>query len=162
KHLQRLYDLLVRPLELLIGRRHLVFGAFKSLHYLPFHALHDGTSYLIESREVPYSPSATALLECLARTPQLLNNALLSGVSGGQAELINDEFHQLSSLFVSSLSFIDECAALAELFRESPRADVLHLACHAQFRPDNPFFSSLRLGDGWLTVREAYGLKLNC
>jgi CHAT domain-containing protein len=38
----------------------------------------------------------------------------------------------------------------------------VHLACHGTFRPDNPLFSSLRLGDGWLTVRDAYGLDLNC
>jgi CHAT domain-containing protein len=37
---------------------------------------------------------------------------------------------------------------------------VVHLACHGQFRPDNPLFSALRLGDGWLTVRETYELDL--
>ena len=37
---------------------------------------------------------------------------------------------------------------------------MLHLACHGQFRPDNPLFSSLRLGDGWLTVRDAYTLDV--
>jgi len=39
---------------------------------------------------------------------------------------------------------------------------VLHLACHGQFRPDNPLFSSLQLADGWLTVRDTYNLELNC
>jgi CHAT domain-containing protein len=40
---------------------------------------------------------------------------------------------------------------------------VLHLACHGNFRVDNPLFSSLQLGDGWLTVRDVYGLDLrNC
>jgi CHAT domain-containing protein len=39
---------------------------------------------------------------------------------------------------------------------------VLHLACHGQFRPDNPLFSSLRLGDGWLTVYDAYALEIDC
>jgi CHAT domain-containing protein len=39
---------------------------------------------------------------------------------------------------------------------------VLHLTCHAQFRFDNPLFSSLKLGDGWFTARDAYGLKLSC
>lgn len=36
------------------------------------------------------------------------------------------------------------------------------LACHGQFRPDNPLFSALRLGDSWFTVRDAYALDLRC
>ena len=39
---------------------------------------------------------------------------------------------------------------------------MLHLACHAQFRSDNPLFSSLKLGDGWFTAQDAYGLRLHC
>jgi CHAT domain-containing protein len=44
----------------------------------------------------------------------------------------------------------------------APQADLLHLACHAHFRPDNPMFSALRLADGWLTAHDAYDLQLNC
>ena len=38
---------------------------------------------------------------------------------------------------------------------------MLHLACHGQFRPDNPLFSSLRLADGWLTVRDASAMLMS-
>jgi len=37
----------------------------------------------------------------------------------------------------------------------------LHLACHGQFRPENPLFSSLHLADGWITVRDICSQKLN-
>jgi CHAT domain-containing protein len=57
---------------------------------------------------------------------------------------------------------LDDQATLAALREHAPNADVLHLACHGQFRPDNPLFSSLRLADGWLTVRDAYDLELRC
>jgi CHAT domain-containing protein len=87
---------------------------------------------------------------------------MLFGVSDEQTHLIRDEVRQIASLFGISSSYIDEAASIEALFSESHNADVLHLACHAQFRPDNPFFSSLRLGNGWLTVRETYALKLNC
>ncbi|HKE58930.1 MAG TPA: CHAT domain-containing tetratricopeptide repeat protein [Pyrinomonadaceae bacterium] len=162
KHLQKLYERLLRPLESLVGERQLVLVPYRSLHYLPLHALHDGTSYLIETHEVSYVPSATVLLECLARSPRPLNAARLFGVSDEQTQLIGDEVRQIASLFASANSYLDEAATIETLFSESPNADLLHLACHAQFRPDNPFFSSLRLGNGWLTVRETYGLKLNC
>jgi CHAT domain-containing protein len=36
----------------------------------------------------------------------------------------------------------------------------LHLACHGMFRSDNPMFSSLKLGDGWLTAAEVLDLDL--
>ncbi|MBA2735603.1 MAG: CHAT domain-containing protein, partial [Pyrinomonadaceae bacterium] len=38
--------------------------------------------------------------------------------------------------------------------------DVLHLACHGQFRAENPLFSSLHLADGWITVRDICSQKL--
>jgi CHAT domain-containing protein len=37
---------------------------------------------------------------------------------------------------------------------------VVHLACHAQFRTDNPMFSALHLYDGALTVELAETLSL--
>ncbi|MBA3692415.1 MAG: CHAT domain-containing protein [Acidobacteria bacterium] len=37
----------------------------------------------------------------------------------------------------------------------------MHLACHGQFRPENPLFSSLHLADGWITVRDICSQKLN-
>ena len=39
--------------------------------------------------------------------------------------------------------------------------DILHLACHGQFRPENPLFSSLHLADGFVTVRDICSQKLN-
>jgi CHAT domain-containing protein len=37
----------------------------------------------------------------------------------------------------------------------------LHLACHGQFRPDNPLFSGLHLADGFVTVRDICRQRLN-
>jgi CHAT domain-containing protein len=65
-------------------------------------------------------------------------------------------------LFPEATTLLDEQATLGALHAYAPRADVLHLACHGQFRPDSPLFSSLQLADGRLTVRDAYNLDLNC
>src|SRR6185503_3691474 len=51
KHLRSLYDRLLRAIEPEIGDRHLAIVPHRELHYLPFQALHDGESYLIERRE---------------------------------------------------------------------------------------------------------------
>ena len=58
-------------------------------------------------------------------------------------------------------TLIQDAATTDALRRNSVDVDVLHLACHGQFRSDNPLFSALRLADGWFTVRDAYGLKLD-
>src|SRR6185503_13178451 len=57
-HLKLLYKQLIRPLESSLQNRNLIIVPQGGLHYLPFHALHDGDKHLIESCEVSYAPSA--------------------------------------------------------------------------------------------------------
>ncbi|MGB9179357.1 MAG: CHAT domain-containing tetratricopeptide repeat protein [Pyrinomonadaceae bacterium] len=161
-HLQTLYDLLLRPVEERIGERRLAFVPHRALHYVPFHALHDGASYLIERREVSYAPSAIVLHHCLSKPQGEISRALLLGVADEQTPRVIDEIETLAPLFPESLALLNGEATLAALREHAPEANILHLACHGQFRPDNPLFSSLRLGDGWLTVRDAYKLNLHC
>jgi CHAT domain-containing protein len=161
-HLQTLYDLLLRPIEQQISKRRLVIVPHRALHYLPFHALFDGEAYLIERREVCYAPSAAVLAHALNRPRRKLNRALLLGVADEQTPRVREEIAALAPLFPDSIALLDQQATLAALYEHAPSADLLHLACHGQFRPDNPLFSSLRLGDGWLTVRDAYHLRLTC
>jgi len=161
-HLGALYDMLLKPFEQRLGTRRLVVVPHRALHSVPFHALYDGTSYLIERREVVYAPSASVLQHCLARPQRSLQRAVLVGAPDAQMPWVRDEIQTLATLFPDAISLLDEHATLAALQTHAPRADVLHLACHGQFRPDNPLFSALRLADAWLTARDAYGLDLNC
>jgi CHAT domain-containing protein/tetratricopeptide (TPR) repeat protein len=161
-HLRKLYGLLLKGIEERIGDRRLVIVPHRALHYVPFHALHDGAGYVIERREVTYAPSAAVLRHCLSKPLRALESALLLGVADEQTPRVRDEIKALAPLFPQSLALLDGRATLDAVRQGAPVADVLHLACHGQFRPDNPLFSSLRLGDGWLTVRDAYNLDLRC
>ena len=161
-HLQALHALLLRPVLDRTGERRLIIAPHRALYYVPFHALHDGTSYLIERREVAYAPSAIVLLHCMAQPQRPLQRALLMGVADEQTPRVSEEIAALAPLFPESVALLNERATLAALQEYAPGADILHLACHGQFRPDNPLFSSLRLGDGWLTVRDTYNLDLKC
>src|SRR5437660_145059 len=58
QHLRALYDLLLRRIEPRAGSRRLIVVPHRALHYVPFHALHDGESYLVERREVSSAPTA--------------------------------------------------------------------------------------------------------
>lgn len=162
KHLRSLYDRLLRTIEPKIGNRHLVVVPHRALHYLPFQALHNGDSYLIERREVSFAPSAVVLQQCLERPKHDFRSALLLGVADEQIPGVHEELRALDHIFPQVRQFLDQAATAEALRGNSTDIDVLHLACHAQFRFDNPLFSSLRLGDGWFTARDAYGLKLNC
>ena len=160
-YLKALHDVLIRPLETVFERRKLIFVPFGRLHYLPFHALHDGREYLIERCEISYAPSAAIFLQCKRRGGRELKRALLLGVSDEQTPRIADEINVLANVFQDAKPLVNDAATASALRRESPRADVVHLACHGQFRSDNPLFSALKLADGWFTVRDAYSLKLD-
>ena len=162
-YLGMLYSLLLGPIEGRLGARRMIVVPHRALHYVPFHALYDGAAYVVERREVGYAPSAAVLRYCQARPHQSLDHAVLLGLADEQTPQVRAELAALSALFPTATMLLDDQATLAALHARAASADVLHLACHGQFRPDNPLFSSLRLADGWLTVRDAYSLELkNC
>lgn len=159
-HLKKLHDLLVRPLEDHIGGRDLVIVPAGPLYYVPFHALHDGAGYLIESREIVYAPSAAvwqALREKPARKPR---NSLLMGFADEAIPEVAREINTLKKILPRPLALTGKSATFAAYLKNAPRFDLLHLACHGQFRPENPLFSSLHLADGWVTVRDICAQRL--
>jgi CHAT domain-containing protein len=161
-YLGALYDTLLRPLENDIGTAdQLILIPHRALHYLPFHALFDGNAYALEKWEISYSPSAAVLGYCLARPTPQWQQALLVAVPDEYAPRVRDEVEALVPLFPHIRILLDEQATFTALKSHAPDADILHLACHGQFRPDNPLFSAVRLGDGWVNVYDTYRLRLN-
>jgi len=160
-HLSVLHKQLIAPLEPVLQQRRLVIVPHGSLHYLPFHALHDGDKHLIERCEVSYAPSAATFQHCLQRGKDRLDRALLMGVSDERTPGIRDEIRSLTHVFEVATALVDDAATAEALRHNSSGVDVVHLACHGQFRSDNPLFSALRLADGWFTVRDAYVLNLD-
>ena len=162
RHLSALYDRLIRPIKSLIGERNLIIVPREQLHYLPFHALYDGAQHLIEQREIVLAPSALVWQQCLSLPSSPIKRALLLGVADDQIPSVRNEIAAITKLFDEPKVMLDEDAGMESLRQHAGACDVLHLACHARFRPDNPLFSALKLSDAWLTVRDVYSLKLNC
>jgi CHAT domain-containing protein len=161
RHLNLLYRQLIGPLAPSLQDRNLIIIPQGGLHYLPFHALHDGDQYLIERCEISYAPSAAIFQHCLRIGEHRSDRALLMGVSDEQTPRIHDEIRSISGIFGNTTAFVDEAATADALRLHSTAADVVHLACHGQFRSDNPLFSALLLANGWFTVRDAYSLRLD-
>jgi CHAT domain-containing protein len=163
QHLARLYDLLLRPLENHIGMRRLVVVPHRILHYVPFQTLHDGSSYVIEQRELCCVPSAAVLQHCISAPSHPLQRATFVGYFDQRNPRVREEVLALADLFPDTQILLDERANRAALLESANASHVLHLACHGNFRKDNPSFSSLQLADGWLTMRDVYRLDLgNC
>ncbi|MEP6903027.1 MAG: CHAT domain-containing protein, partial [Actinomycetota bacterium] len=160
-YLQKLYARLFKPLEIVVGRRNLVIIPVGAMHYVPFQALNDGEKYLVETRKVVYSPSA-AVWQYLEKKPKRkIKRALLIGFADERIPLVNQEISALQKIFPAAKTFTGADATFSNYTKNAPLADVLHLACHGQFRPENPLFSSLHLADGFVTVRDICAQILN-
>jgi CHAT domain-containing protein len=160
KHLESLFSKLWAPLRENITSQNVVIVPHGILHYLPFQGLYDGERYLIEQHEISYSPSAGVLQQTRQRPQRGSERALLVGVADAAIPHVNDEIAALQHVFPKSVSLLNGQATAEALRKQSTDVDVLHLACHARFRSDNPLFSSLQLSDGPFTVRDALQLNL--
>lgn len=159
--LRKLYEKLIIPLEKFIGGKNLVIVPQKILHYVPFPALFDGENYLIESREIVFSPSATVWQFLTERKTKKSENALLIGFADEHIPNVMQEIEALQNVFKHSRTFTGEQATFSAFAENAEKFDVLHFACHGQFRPENPLFSSLHLADGFVTVRDICSYNLS-
>ena len=156
----QLHTLLWAPLapQLAACRRVLVVP-HGVLGQVPFAALMAGREPLGQRHQLALAPSARAALRGLRRPPVPARQALALGETSRLAHTAREATF-VASLFDHGLAFVDEAATQATLRANAGSADVLHLACHAQFRGDNPRFSALHLHDGPFTVDDAESLPL--
>lgn len=159
-HLASMYDKLLRPFEKMIGDRDLVVVPAGLLNYVPFPALFDGADYAIGSREIVSSPSAAVWLRLNSRRRRRPKNALVMAYADEKIPLVDTEAAQISRKLANAKKVTGRRATFAAFETRAPEFDLIHLACHGQFRPDNPMFSSLHLADGWITVRDICSRRL--
>lgn len=168
--LQQLYTALVAPFAAYLdGYTHLQIVPHGALHYLPFHALHDGTRYLLESYEMSYLPGADLLRYCTHQRSslqqvapaQILQQSVVLGHSfDNRLPHTVDEAQQVAHL-TGGQAYLDTYATTATVRTVAEQCRLLHFATHGDFRNDNPLFSGLALDDGWLTTLDIFNLRLN-
>lgn len=159
--LQRLYQGLVAPLDATLrAYSRWMVAPFGPLHYLPFHALFDGAHYVVERHEISYLPGASLLRYCLEPRRAAAGAATFGHSFGGQLPNTIDEAAAIHAIFGGEL-YVEEAATPARFRELASQRQVLHLATHGNFRPDNPLFSGLALADGWLTTLDIFNLRLN-
>ena len=159
-HLRNLYQELIAPIRHLLDAEHLVFVQHGALHYVPFHALHDGDAYLIDRFSVSYAPSATVYALCQAKQCSAAAGSLILGIPDAQAPSILSEVHALSNVLPEAKLFVGSEATEQVLRTQGRNSRYIHVASHGYFRQDNPMFSSIRLGDSQLSLYDIYHLQL--
>jgi len=118
---------------------------------------------LIERYEVSYTPSSAVLDNCLKKPFAGYGRALIAGVADELTPMVETEIECVSQFFDDPVRLFGDGLTVADLRRHSAGKEVVHLACHGNFRSDNPGFSSLSLFAEELTVNEAQYLPLeNC
>lgn len=161
-HLRPLHECLWAPFAARLDERRAVVVPHGVLHHLPFAALHDGARHEIERRELCQAPSAAVLLRCLQRSDARFERALVLGHADERLPQVGAEVHAVAARFAQARTLHGEHASAAALRAGVASAvDVVHIACHAQFRHDSPRFSALHLADGAFTVLDAARLRLS-
>lgn len=159
--LHALYQHLIAPFATALYAERLLFVPFGQIHRLPLHALWDGAAYLIERAECSYAPSASL---AVFRHDDAPSKAFQSWAGFAIADPAipeaRTEVDRIARHFTQATTYLENSANRPNLWQAAATNDILHLATHGLFRPDNPFFSALKMADGWVDVRELYRLPL--
>ena len=165
--LHKLYQLLAAPLLGLLptdaNPQPLAIVPHSLLHQVPFHALYDGQTYLIDRFEISYAPSTSVLALCQERPYTPPQHGAIFGLPDPLIPAVEKEVTAVSHQLPQAQTYLAETATLMAVRRQLAQSppDFLHFACHGLFRADNPIFSSLKLHDGWLTAADILAFDLS-
>ncbi len=160
-HLEALYAELIAPLPSHLRAKHLIFVPHGPLHFLPFHALKNGDSYLCDTHTISYAPSATVFALCQEKPPTEMTASLVMGIPDDRAPHILAEVQSVASILPQTDLFLGGHATADILKKKGSQSALLHVATHGTYRQDNPMFSGIRLGDGYLNLYDLYQLRLS-
>ncbi len=158
--LRDLYDVLVHPVRRqldALATTDLVIVPHRLLHQVPFHALRDRDGPLLERWVVDVAPTTLpAGRVVVAPTGRLT----VFAAPDARSPQVVHEARRLSRMVPGSQLYLDEDATVDTFRATAAGPGLLHLACHAMYRPENAMFSALRLSDRWFTSAEVLDLDL--
>ncbi|HOT15361.1 MAG TPA: CHAT domain-containing protein [Bacteroidales bacterium] len=172
-YLGELYKLLIAPVrDKLKENSNLVIVPHGMLHFVPFHALIDGSkSYLAEHYCISYAPSASVLRETKNKKRSAGNSLLAMALGNlslyGMPPLAStdNEVKNIAPLFEKSLVKVENECTVDFFVENAPYFSYLHLATHGVYNSKSPFssyilFNKTADNDGMLKVSDIFGLQL--
>ncbi len=156
EHLQQLYEALIEPVRDKVTK-HVTVVPHGFLHGVPFHALHDGTSFFCEDHSIGYSPSAT-LYATPVQEEEPVEPPLFVAFSTDEKEDIVAEVEQSAAHFDDAVVLINpspyELGHHLKQYRE-----LVHVAGHAGIDAVQGALSWLETSEGRLTSRELMDME---
>jgi CHAT domain-containing protein len=160
--LRSLYTELIAPLQEYLVDYRLIFAPDGPLHYLPFHALFDGSRYLCESHIISYAGSASLFYLASRRTVGQQDHDLVLGGVNSDAKDCGMTASEIARLVPNSRTFTGSQVGIRTLEAQGPGSRFIHLITRMNKRLDNPLFSTLALGDDELSILDLYSLRMPC
>ena len=168
---QKLYDLLILPVEKELQARRVIIIPYGILNYLPFQALHDGRRYMVEKYAISYLP-CLSVLEFIADWKSSAKPAILAfgNPDLGDAKLdlpaAEQEVEIIKNLYPTAKVLKRRAADEATAKRLMQQYNIIHFASHGEYVPEAPLYSCLRLApgkgeDGRLEAEEIFDLNLD-
>lgn len=142
-----LFAMLIAPLDL-VSPQDIIFVPHKSLHLLPFQALHDGTQWLIQRHAISTVLSASLLTPSPPQSGEK-SLAALGNPDLGRIEWslpgAEREVKAIETFYPKANIYLNKEASKARLIEVSPKASVVHVAAHGVVDEIDPMFSVLKL-----------------
>jgi CHAT domain-containing protein len=157
-HLRRLYDALIEPVAPFLRNR-IIFVPHRLLNGFPFHLLQGPEGYLAERHVVSYAPSASAYSLARRQDAPSFGETLIIGADSPNLPAVRQEVQAIAEVLPNCRVALNK--GLREIRTSLERASVIHVASHALFRPDDPAWSLVDLGDDALSPADLLDLKVN-
>jgi CHAT domain-containing protein/tetratricopeptide (TPR) repeat protein len=150
--LDHLDELIFGPVRSLLQVERLVVSPPGELMALPWNLLRSG-----RGRLVSVVPSAALWLRAAAQPPPKGTRSVLA--AGPGLRHATQEVTAIAGLLGAPTTLMGANATASAVARALEGAALAHLACHGNFRADNPSFSSLQFADGPLYVYDLERLR---
>ena len=155
-----LYRELIQPIRSHLCGQRLVIVPHGPLHYLPFHALFDGSGYLIEDHVISYSGSASQYY--LSSRKQVHSRGCDLVVASRRLENQQGIDAPIKAALPSARVFQGETAGLEALEQHGSEFRFIHVDTDLRLRRDNTLFSTLFIGKAEISILDTYHLRLPC
>jgi CHAT domain len=160
-NLKNLYADLIAPVRIHLHCDRLGIVPHGFLHQLPFQALSNRGTPLLEDFDIFFAPSASILAWLLRKPLTTAAQSLVMGVADPLAPQIEPEAMTVAAALANPHLFLGEAASLTTLRSFAPNSRYIHIAAHSYFHEGSPMFSSIRLGDSAVTLMDLCQLRLS-